>query len=61
MEITPITIFYGTLLGIMLTAILGILYRQGRSPSHNDTREMNRQLEEGLRTEMRQMREEFRL
>ena len=60
MEITPITIFYGSMLGIMLTALLGILYRQGRSPTHNDTREMNRQSEEALRTEMRQMREEFR-
>ncbi len=60
MEVTPMTIFYGSLLGIMLTAILGILYRQGRSPTHNDTREMNRQQEEALRTEMRQMRKEFR-
>lgn len=60
MEITPMTIFYGSLLGIMLTAMLGVLYRQGRSPTHNDARGMNRQLEESLRTDMRQMREEFR-
>ena len=60
MEITPITIFYGSLLGIMLTALLGIFYRQGRSPTHNDAREMNHQLGEELRTEMQRMREEFR-
>ena len=49
MEITPLTIFYGSVLGIILAALFVIMYRQGRSPTHNDMQSMERHLNETIR------------
>ena len=48
-EITPLTIFYGSMLGIILAALFVIMYRQGRSPTHNDMQGMERHLNETIR------------
>ena len=49
MEITPLAIFYGSLLGIILAALFVIMYRQGRSPTHSDMQSMERHLNETIR------------
>ena len=56
MEVTPLTIFYGSLLGLIVAALFVIMYRQGRSPTYSDLQSMERNLNET----MRQMREELK-
>ena len=54
MEISPITIFYGSLLGIAIGALFLVMYRQGRSPTHNDMHNLERQTREELRQEIKE-------
>ena len=49
MEITPLAIFYGSMLGIILAALFVIMYRQGRSPTYSDMQSMERHLNETIR------------
>ncbi|MCE2501665.1 MAG: hypothetical protein J4G13_12520 [Dehalococcoidia bacterium] len=54
MEISPITIFYGSMLGIAIGALFLVIYRQGRSPTHNDMHNLERQTREELRQEIKE-------
>ena len=54
MEVTPLTIFYGSLLGIAIAALFLVMYRQGRSPTHNDMHNLERQTREELRKEIKE-------
>ena len=67
MELTTLLILYVPMLGLILAALFVIMYRQGRSPTHNDLQTLSnkvddtaRQNREDWRREMQQMREEFR-
>ncbi|MDE2785030.1 MAG: hypothetical protein OXL37_00045 [Chloroflexota bacterium] len=54
MEATPLTIFYGSMLGLVVAALFVIMFRQGRSPTHSDMRELERQTRDELRAEIRE-------
>ncbi len=54
MEITAWQIFFGSVLGIALMALLGIAYRQGQSPTRKEMHDLHRQLREELRGEIRE-------
>ena len=55
MEVTPLTIFYGSMLGLVVAALFVVMFRQGRSPTHSDMRELERQTRDELRTEIREV------
>ena len=55
MEATTLTIFYGSMLGLILAALFVIMFRQGRSPTHSDMRELERQTRDELRAEIREI------
>lgn len=54
MEVTPLTLFYGSLLGIAIAALFLVMYRQGRSPTHNDMHNLERQTRDELRKEIKE-------
>ncbi len=55
MEATPLTIFYGSMLGLVVAALFVIMFRQGRSPTHSDLRHLERQTRDELRAEIREV------
>ncbi len=54
MDITPLTVFYGSMLGLMVAALFVVMYRQGRSPTYGDMMNLERQTREELRAEIRE-------
>ena len=54
MDITPITVFFGSMLGLIVAALFVVMYRQGRSPTYSDMMNMERQTREELRAEIRE-------
>ena len=55
MEATPLTIFYGSMLGLVVAALFVIMFRQGRSLTYSDMLDMERQTREELRVEIREV------
>ncbi len=54
MDITPLTVFYGSMLGLMVAALFVVMYRQGRSPTYGDMMNLERQTRDELRAEIRE-------
>lgn len=54
MDITPLTVFYGSMLGLIVAALFVVMYRQGRSPTYADMMNLERQTRDELRTEIRE-------
>ena len=53
MDVTPLTVFYGSMLGLAVAALFVVMFRQGRSPTHNDMHNLARQTRDELRKEIR--------
>jgi ribonuclease HII len=54
MDITPLTVFYGSMLGLIVAALFVVMYRQGRSPTYGDMMNLERQTRDELRAEIRE-------
>ena len=54
MEISPLAIFYGSMLGLAVAALFVVMFRQGRSPTHNDMHNLARQTREELRADIKE-------
>ena len=54
MEITPLQAFYGSMMIVMLAALLTIVFRQGQSPTRKEMHDLHQQLREELRAEIRE-------